>query len=282
MHDALDKRLWPRDATDLYFLLGCINCLMAVAADDLGHPQAADELIRAGWAYAVAIGHKPLMARLRVEAAAVTYWDQPTRSRDQALSGLEYLPGGPNAAYIHLKGGRAAARLGDADSARQAITQATEARERPYRDDLLNIGGEFNFSRASQHYLAGETLIEIAGAERDAAAELEQAIERYEAGPEPGEDHSRHCVMITRIDLATARLRGGDIEGATAALAPVLSLDPGRRISALPQRLSRTRAELAAPVFRGSATARELGEHIEEFGRETITAGLHSLPGGPG
>ena len=46
-------------------LLGCLNCLMA-ATDDLGYPNASEELIRAGWAYAIAIDHKPLMAKLRL------------------------------------------------------------------------------------------------------------------------------------------------------------------------------------------------------------------------
>src|ERR1022692_1487817 len=41
MHDALDRRMWPRDATDLYLLLGCINCLMAnVASAPLACAQA--------------------------------------------------------------------------------------------------------------------------------------------------------------------------------------------------------------------------------------------------
>jgi len=281
MHDALDRRMWPRDATELYFLLGCINNLMAVAANDLGYPEAAEELIRAGWAYAVACDHRPLMARLRVEAANIAYWNQPTRSRDLALTSLGYLAEGPNAAYIHLKHGRAAARLGDSDTARHAITAAGEARERPHRDDLLEIGGEFSFSPASQYWLAGATLIEIPGAEREAAAELERAIERYEAGPEPGEDHSRHSMMITRIDLATARLRAGQVEGAVEVLEPVLALPPGRRITGLAPRFARTRTELAQPIFRGSARARDLEEQIEEFGRETVGAGPQSFPGSP-
>src|SRR6266852_8948301 len=29
MHAALDRQLWPRDETELYFLLGCLNGLMA-------------------------------------------------------------------------------------------------------------------------------------------------------------------------------------------------------------------------------------------------------------
>jgi hypothetical protein len=42
------------------------------------------------------------------------------------------------------------------------------------------------------------------------------------------------------------------------------------------------RDELAAPIFRSSARARALVEQIEEYGKESIVAGLHSLPGGPG
>jgi hypothetical protein len=65
LYAALDRRLWPRDETELYFLLGGLNGLMANAADDLGYSSAAEELIRAGWAYAIAIDHRPLMGYLR-------------------------------------------------------------------------------------------------------------------------------------------------------------------------------------------------------------------------
>jgi hypothetical protein len=130
MYVALDRRLWPRDQTDLYMLLGCLNCLMA-ATDDLGYPNASEELIRAGWAYAIAIDHKPLTAKLRADLSAVAYWrNRPRQADGLAGSGLTYLASGPNAAQLHLKYGRAAARLGDADVARRAIGQARDARER--------------------------------------------------------------------------------------------------------------------------------------------------------
>src|SRR6201994_2819489 len=37
VHRALDLRLWPRDATGVYFLLGLLNSLMAVAASGPGY-----------------------------------------------------------------------------------------------------------------------------------------------------------------------------------------------------------------------------------------------------
>ena len=97
--------------------------------------------------------------------------------------------------------------------ARRAIGQARDARERRNEDDLLPLGGEFGFSRASQHYLAGSTLLEITGAERDAIAELERATEFYEAGPEEGEDHSFELRMLAQTELAVARLRVGSSTG---------------------------------------------------------------------
>lgn len=255
---------------------------MAVAAYDLGYPHAAEELLRAGWVYAVAIDHHPLMAKLRQQFAWTVAWQQPQRSRDYAASGLQYLSEGPNAAELYLAQGRAAARLGDVDAARQAITDAGEAHDREYHDDLLEIGGEFVFSRATHSQYAGSALIEIPNAAAEAATVLAQATELYRRGPGPGEVFSVHCEMFARTDLATARLRSGALDAAVIALQPVLSLPAQSRTLELPQRLGAVRAELAAPVFRGSPQARDLEEQIEEFGRDTITTGLHSLPGSPG
>jgi transcriptional regulator with XRE-family HTH domain/tetratricopeptide (TPR) repeat protein len=281
MDSVLERRMWPRDARDLYLLLGCINDLMAIAAYDLGYSSAAEEFLRAAWMYAVAADHHALMARVRVDSANNVYWDQPKRSAELAVNGLEYLSEGPGGAYIFLKRGRAAARIGEADTARRALAQAREAHDPDYSDDLLTIGGEFNFSRASHRYLAGATLIEIPGAEQDAGTELEQAIELYDRGPEPGEDHAQSSMMCARIDLASARLRAGQLDGAATALDPVFSLPTALRRSGYTRRLRRVRKELAAPIFAGSSQANALAERIEEYGREAITAGLHGLSGGP-
>src|ERR1700760_317509 len=124
VHRALDLRLWPRDETDLYFLLGLLNSLMAVAASDLGYAVAAEKLAQAGWAYATIIDHQPLMAQVQTELGTITYW-----SGRHAVCGLELLSSGPNAAQLHLHQALAAARLGDAATARRAIAAAADARD---------------------------------------------------------------------------------------------------------------------------------------------------------
>jgi len=256
---------------------------MGITANRLGYPDAAEELIRAGWPYATAIDHQPLLAQLRQQLSYIMFWrDRTTESRDVAASGLQYLSQGPVGADLYLKYARAAARLGDADAARQAITDAHNAREHEYSDDLLEIGGEFAVSLATHHGFAGLALAEIEGGEREAAEELERAVSLYDAGPGPGEQHWFGGKALAGIDLAVIRLRSGALDAAVSALEPVLTMPSAQRITALTTRLTLVRTELAAPIFRGSVQARRLGEQIEEFGRETIFTGLHSLPGGPG
>ena len=280
IYRLLERRLWPREQTDLYFLLGCLNGLMGVTANRLGYPDPAEELIRAGWAHANAIGHRPLMAQLRFQLSYVAYWRGRTlESRDLARSGLEYLSEGPAGAGLYLNYAQAAARLGDVNEARQAVTAAHEAREQEYSDDLLEIGGEFAISQATHHQFAGAALAEAAGAGPQAGDELERAISLYNAGPP--ERYSIECKALAGVGLAIIRLRSGALDAATAALEPTLTLPPTQRVTTLATRLGVVRAELAAPLFRGSPQARDLDEQIEEFGRVTVTAGLHSLPGAP-
>jgi len=280
IYRLLDRRLWPREQTDLHFLLGCLNGLMGITANRLGYPDAAEELIRAGYASASAIDHRPLQAQLRQQLSSVAYLrGRVAESDDLALAGLQFLSQGPEAAHLYLNHALAAATIGDAGTARQAVAQAHEARSGDYGDDLLDIGGEFAVSLATHHALAGRALAGIEGAEGEAATELERSASLYDQGPGPGEEHWFGGKPLSGIDLAVVRLRSGALDGAIEALRPALDLPAEQRISDFTIRLAQVRGELAAPVFRGSPQARDLGERIEEFGRAAVTSGLHSLTG---
>jgi hypothetical protein len=283
VYQILERRLWPREQTDLYFILGVLNGLMAIAADRLGYPDSAEELIRSGFTYANAIDHRPLMAKLRLELSTAAYWRGMTlRSRDLAADGLRYIDAGPIAADLHLKFARAVAALGDREAATLAVASAHEARERPQRDELLEMGGEFIVSKATHHCFAGMALSEASGAESAAAGEIENAVALYEAGPGPGEQHSYETRAMASIDLATIRLRGGALDAAVTAIAPVLALPPAERVSRLGTKMRLVRDQLAEPRYQGSAQARDLDERIENFTRETVVTGLHGLSSGLG
>ena len=283
VYRLLEGHLRPGDQADLYFLLGCLSDLMAASASELGYPQAAEELIRAGWAYASAIDNRPLMAHLRLQLASIMLWyGQPRRARELAEDGLRYLTAGPTGANLHLKYAQAAARTGDADSARRALAAASDARHREHTPTMWPQLAASSASRPRPSTTSpGSALVVIDDAGNEAADRLEQALSLYEAGPRPGEQHWFGAKAMTSIDLATVRLRSGALDAAVAAIGPALSLPSARRINALMTRLQLVRTELAAPVFRGSAQARDLDERIEEFGRDSVTAGLHALPSGP-
>jgi transcriptional regulator with XRE-family HTH domain len=284
VYRLLDRRLWPREQADLFFLLGCISGLMGVAAGRLGYPDAAEELIRAGWAYANAIDHGPLRGMLRVKLSANMYWrGWYSESRDLATDGLQHVTRGPLAADLHLNYARASARLGEPDGARRAVGLARDAHDSGYSDDLVEIGGEeFRLTQATQHTMAAHAFVELSDGDREAVAELERAISLYDEGPVSGQRHWFGGRALAGADLALVRLRSGALDAAVAALQPLLVLPPAQRVNALSVRLTRVRDELAAAVFRGSPEGRDLDQKIEEFGREAVTAGLHTLAGGPG
>jgi transcriptional regulator with XRE-family HTH domain len=263
--EALDRRQWPRDLSELYLLAGCLSALMAAAATNLGYPEEAEELTRSGWVYATIIDHRPLMARLRLCAAYAAYWHgRHAQAADLARSGLGYLADGQNAAQLHLFEGLARARRGDGEAARDAIVAAAHARERDHVDELLEIGGEFGFSAATHRYYAGFVLSEAGSG--DAVAELERATALYRSGPGPAEQHSRRCQMLAHTELAIVRLRSGALDAAIVALEPVMALAPGERTAVQVHRLTALRSELTHPLFGNSRQARDLDEQLEQFG----------------
>jgi len=281
IYRLLDRRLRPREQTDLYFLVGCVNALMGLNANQLGYPDAAEELLRAGWAYANAIDHNPLRGKVRATLASVSYWrGRFHEASEHASDGLRYISQGPLGADLHLNHARAVARLGEPDMARQAVGLAQAARDADYHDDLTEIGGnQFAQHLAMTHTLAGGALVETNAYGPDAAEELERAISLYEEEPNPGEQHPFDGKPNASAYLAVVHLRSGALDGAVTVLDPVLALPPAQRVSSVTARLARVREELAAPVFRGSPQARDLGDQLEEFDREAVTTGLHTLSG---
>jgi len=278
IYRLLDRRARPRDEAELYFLLGCLHELMGLTANRLGYPDAAEELLRTGWAYANVIDHNALRGMLRARLSYVMYWrGRYTDSRDLAADGLRYVSRGLVGANLHLEQARALARLGEPDAARQEVGLAHAAWEDRNRGDLAEIGGEeFALSQAATYSMAGSALTETSHG-REAAGELERAISLYDEGPRPGEHHGVAGKALASTDLALIRLRSGALDAGAAALAPVLALPAGQRLATLTARLGLVRGELAAPVFRASQQARDLGGQIEEFGRAAITTALQSL-----
>jgi hypothetical protein len=69
----------------------------------------------------------------------------------------------------------------------------------------------------------------------------------------------------------------GNADAAAEAVAGLLRLDPGRRISSLHEQVKICSELLRGPAYRGSRTAAELGQRLAAFSAVSLTS---ALPGG--
>ncbi len=123
---------------------------------------------------------------------------------------------------------------------------------------------------------AGTTLLAVGGDEqiRHATSASTHAVELYRAGPE--EDRSPGDLQAARLDLATAYLAGGDVEGAGANLSEVFGADT--YTASITIRLRNPAALLGSEPYRGAQSAVDLRAHIQEVTVRPALAGNSTEP----
>ncbi|MEV2222781.1 XRE family transcriptional regulator [Nocardia vinacea] len=278
VYRLLEGHQRPADTSHLYLLAGTLSGLLANASTDLGYLDAAGEQIRAAWAYSELCGHNGLRAWTRGMHALIEYWsDRPRRGVLLAQSGQDFAESATAKVRLLNIEARIWSRLGSDADADRCIRAADDAREVSDTDSLHDeVGGVFGFNEAKAHYYAGATYIHLGQAE-PALAATQQAIELYANGP--SERRSYGTEAMARVDSAAAYLINGSLDGAAAALVPVLGLAEDKRIAQLEERLVGLRQRIAGPEFRDAVEARFLDERIEEFCGTTAAKGIP--PGSP-
>jgi DNA-binding XRE family transcriptional regulator len=273
---ALDQQAYPAQARDLNFLAGALCGLMANASLDLGREDAADDLARAAWTYGTIIDHGPLIGWARGAQALAAIWDHRYADAAQyAEDGLSRLPAGNGAARLHAIRARALAGHRDFLQARAALKAADDASTGPQQADQLHngIAGEFAFDTAKLRYYEALVLAR-AGYPADAVTSAAAAITLYQAAP--GGSRSYGCEALAHVLLATAQLMSGNADAAAEAVASLLRLDPGRRISSLHEQVEVCSELLRGPAYRGSRTAAELSQRLAAFSAVSLTSALPS------
>lgn len=265
----LEARQRPTQASELYLLAGVVSALLAKVSQDVGRPREAMTQARTAYVCADAAGHPGLRAWSRGLQSLVTYWaGRPTEAARYARLGAAELGDGTGsvAAWLPALEARAWALAGGADEAASAIGRAEDARSVHVVDDLDEIGGLFEFPLAKQHYYSAGTFVHLEGGagrtERDAAA----ALQLYDSGA----DDSYSDAAGARAELALARVLAGAVDGAGEALAPVLQLEPERRITGIIASAARVDAALRRPSIAASPTARAIRGEIEAFTRVPV------------
>jgi hypothetical protein len=255
----------PDDLSDSYLLASLGTLLMASAAFDLASPNAAMGLARAARTLAGLARHPEAEAWALGLLATLLNWQNQPKG---ALVHLEHAQRGASSSASMYRLNHIAARsyalLGDRRATELALSEA--ARHPPGEDSrsLLQdeIGGEFRFDHARASACAGAAWLHL---EDGVAAKrhLSEALDAYQALPAMQRPWAP--INGAQVDLGTASMLAGDLDGASKAMETIFLLPETQRISTIAGRLTAARSQLRKPHFQHNALARQLDDRIGQW-----------------
>ncbi|MFI9588603.1 helix-turn-helix domain-containing protein [Streptomyces sp. NPDC052236] len=262
--NLLRGRQDPGHTRDLFLLAGTSCLLLAHASQNLGDERSAMAQIRTAWNFAGKADHSGLRAWSKGTAALIAEWSPHQQAAlKYTQEALSYAPPGETRIRIAAIEARAAARIGDRETALAALSNLQRAQEQQTAPGGVGqFGGLLTFPLAKQEYYLGGTyalLGQHAQAEKHASA----AIALYASGAQ--EDRSYGDEALARLDITTARLAAGDLEGAGEQLQQILQMPPNLRIQQIGSAVKRVGRLLQHPRLAGNRTARELADATRSY-----------------
>jgi len=262
----LEGKQKPARTRDLYVLAGILSGLLAKTSHDLGRYHDAMTQARTLYVCADNADHNGLRAWARGLQSLIAYWagrPQEATRYAQAGTDMAHALNGSVSTWLASLEARAWAMLSARDEATAAIARAEDRRAAYEPDDLDAIGGLLTFPQAKQHYYAAGAYVFLEGEESRAQREAQASIELYESGDTQVRSFSDEAGA--HAELALARVRTGELDGARDALAPVLDLPPERRIGGIVASAGRVHDALRTRSYATSPLARDLRGEIEAF-----------------
>ncbi|MET7771530.1 helix-turn-helix transcriptional regulator [Nocardia sp. NPDC005366] len=225
----------PRERLDLLTALGRVSGVLSYATLDLGQSTTAMLHAEVARKMGTLAGSSDLVAWAYGTESLIERFDQHyEHARDLLLSAGPYLGAGTSAIRVLCGLAQCSANLGDTRAAMEYIAQAKKARDIAGEDA---VEGLFTFSPAKQEYYTASALMWLPdqAALKVAEESATRAIAIWEH--EPVEQRSLDDEALTHVYLATSRIKLGEIEGAMAAVRPVLDLPNDRQISWIRKRV---------------------------------------------
>jgi hypothetical protein len=254
----------PGQLSDLYVALGRVCGVLAYAALDLGSPEAAATHGRAVWTMGDMAGDNNLRAWARGTQSLIARFEKNyPLAQAYVDDGLRFADVGTSEIRLLCGAAQCAANLGDSATALEQIEDARRAREHAMADP---VDGLFGFSPAKQSYYSASSLMWLP--ERSALEIAERsAIDAIEIWQhEPVEQRSLDDESLAHVYLATARLKLGEVDGAMAAVRPIMALPEERQISWIRKRVGELGDILDNDGYRNSATASDAREELRAYG----------------
>ncbi|MGV9313268.1 helix-turn-helix domain-containing protein [Streptomyces sp. NPDC003691] len=262
----LEGRQHPGQTRHLYVIAGWLCGLAAHVSLDLGDRSAAATHVRTVVQCAKIAEHSTLRSWARSYQSLASYWAGDYRRAGEFARAGQNEGRGPGPGTIKTRllslEARARAAEGDRRGALRCLALAHEERMAAEPDELPGV---FSFPEAKQWAYAGTTLLAVGCAEqvRQAVAASHRAVELYRTGPEA--ERSPGDLQAAHLDLATACLASGEVDGADAKLSEVFAAE--RFTASITIRLRHLSALLASEPYRESQAAIELRARIHEVTR---------------
>ncbi|MEU6172758.1 hypothetical protein ABZ832_12595 [Streptantibioticus parmotrematis] len=259
-------RTRPSQSRDLLFLATVLSFLMAKGSHDMGDSKVAMAQARAAGFCARQAEHKGLVALVDGLKSLISYWaDRPEDALHYARQGAAESANLRGTVSIWLPGleARAAALLGDEAAARSANQRAEDLRERVEPDDLDRLGGLLTYPQVKQLYYSVESEVLLGHGDAHVAAQAEEAVRGF-SDPSAAE-WAYGDAAGSQCNLALVRLYSGDVDGAAAAIRPVLDLAPSLRNNGIVVSAQRVRGALTRGPVREAVVARDLRAEIEMY-----------------
>ncbi|MEU0166797.1 helix-turn-helix transcriptional regulator [Streptomyces iakyrus] len=256
---ALNGRQPLGQTRELLLLAGTSCLLLGHASQNLGDEDAAIAQLQTAWTFAEQADHNDLRAWVKGTAALIAEWSTRRQTAlDYTRQAIRLAPGGQTRIRIAAIEARSAARIGDRTTAMAALEDLHRARDQEAAPDALTrFGGLLTFPEAKQHYYIGGTFA-LLGEHQRAEQHATAATELYESGPQ--EHRSYGDEALARLDIVTARIAVGEIEGAGEQLTPILELPADLRIRQLGDAMQAVTRLLEEPRLARSPLARELAD----------------------
>jgi transcriptional regulator with XRE-family HTH domain len=227
-----------------------------VLLDDMKQNKLAQRYGTAALLFAHEAGSNQAIARSAL-AKTLRWAERLDESADIARLGYECSPMAPIRIQLASQEANAAALLGDASRAREALSRADVAAELVLADSGLSA---WSFPTGRQAIFA----LSVAMYTGDAGAAL-RAAARADDGWASGEPMVSANWAQIRVGAGIAHLSQGSLDAAIEEVRPVLSLAPELRVSTVTAYMDRLDSQLRLPQLNGNKAAAELRSDIRDF-----------------
>ncbi|GAA4369149.1 hypothetical protein [Nocardioides caricicola] len=167
---------------------------------------------------------------------------------------------------LYSAAAESAAKLGRSEDTMEYLAKSQDESEGADKSTSLDLPGIFGFSEGKTKLYAGTALVELnkdASTARQSETESQIAVSIF-SDPK-SEERSHPDLLIAQGHLAHARMQLQDLDGAIAALRPMLNSPPEIRTSWHRKLLQGVLASANAEPFSTSKLSTEIVDIIEEF-----------------